>query len=698
MSNNKDFKVKNGIKPTAYYEAVGNVVFAVEGFSIAGASYDSKSFSVASQESAPNGVQFKTDGTKMYVVGENNDTVYSYTLSTAWDVSTASFDSAGFSVTAQDSFPMGLFFKPDGTKMYIGGLATNSVFQYSLSTPWDILTASYDSVSFNVGSDGVRDLFFKADGTKMYIIHSAGTDSVKQYTLSTPWNVSTASYDSKNLVVAGQETVASEGVFFSDDGFKVFIVGQGNDTVYQYNLTTAWDVSTGSYSGVSFSVQSQEGATKALSFGDSGKKMYVAGSINGTVYQYSTALNTASLDLSTGSVFDYAPTSDVQVTLSNPATSGTSSGATLLLTGTETTGVVSTFSTTLYTGNGGTQTVSNGINLANDGGLVWLKNRGTATDHALFDTERGVTKALVSNGTNAESVINAVTAFNVNGFSLGSSYNSSSNNYVSWTFKQQTKFFDIVTYTGNGVAGRQIAHNLGAAPAFIAVKQRSGANPWMCYHRSTGATSFLELNSTAAAQVNNTAWNDTEPTDTVFTLGSGSYGNTSGQTYVAYLFAHDPAADGLIQGGSYVGNGSTNGPEISLGWEPQWVMIKRASGGTGGWFIFDSERGIVTGGADATLQAESANAENTVDNRIHLTASGFKVETTSSFFNTTSDSYVYIAIRAPYIPTVTYDPNLQWSAGTAPTAPANGETDVITFNTTDGGTTYTAVQAIDGAS
>jgi hypothetical protein len=127
---------------------------------------------------------------------------------------------------------------------------------------------------------------------------------------------------------------------------------------------------------------------------------------------------------------------------------------------------------------------------------------------------------------------------------------------------------------------------------------------------------------------------------------------TDNATYVAYLFAHDAGGfgdagtDSVISCGSYTGNGSTSGPTvIDLGWEPQWLLIKRASGGTGGWFLLDSMRGIATGSADASLQAESANAENTADDRLSLTSTGFQLTTTSSFFNNSGDTYIYIAIR-----------------------------------------------------
>lgn len=704
MSNNKDFKVKNGIQPTSYFEGVGTVVSAAEGFSIPSSSYDSKSFSIGSQEIYPNGLAFKSDGTKMYVSGPQGNDINEYALSTAWDVSTASYTTV-FSFSGQTGSPQDVFFKPDGTKLYVVCADTDRVFQYSLSTAWDISTASYDSVSFNVApQDGSHTgLYFKPDGTKMYTVGYVN-DRVYEYNLSTAWDISTASF-SQHYSISAQEGIAL-GLDFSYDGTKFFVVGNNNDTVYQYNLSTPWDVSTASYSNQSFSVASQDTQAYSIRFKPDGTKMYIGGADNTTVYQYSTVLNTASLDLSTGSVFDYTPTSDVQVTLSNPAASGTSSGATLLLTGTETTGIASTFSTTLYTGDGsGTQTITNNIDLANDGGLVWIKDRVDGNSfHALYDTERGTGNRLVTNNGNAQTFVPGVTSFNTDGFQLGTTYDELGNNFVSWTFKKAAGFFDIVTYTGDGTNGREIAHSLGADVGFITIKRLDAVDAWNSLHRNSH---LILLNSTDAdyssfGDAFTAGWFGNSstlirPTSTVFTVGASA--NANGATYVAYLWAHDVAADGLIQCGSYVGNGSTNGPEINLGWEPQWLLVKKSSA-PADWFLWDTGRGLSTSATDPYLKPNTSAAENDGASSVdwfNILPTGFKPVIVNGNVNGNGDTYIYIAIRAPYTPTVTYDPNLQWSAGTAPTAPALGETDVITFNTTDGGTTYTAVQAIDGA-
>jgi hypothetical protein len=266
--------------------AITGFAVSATGYNIAGASYDSVSFSVASQDASPQGIAFNTNGTKMYMVGYGTDSVYQYTLSTGYDLSTASYDSVSFSVS-QDTLPLSIAFSADGTKMFMVGGA-DTVYQYTLSTGFDLSTASYDSVSFSVTSQDTfpTGIAFNTAGTKMYIMGS--NDSVFQYTLSTGFDLSTASYDSVSFSVASQDTGAT-GIAFNTDGTKMFIVGGENDSVYQYTLSTGYDLSTASYDSVSFSVTGQSIYPNGLAFNTSGTKMYMVGDENESVYQYSTA-------------------------------------------------------------------------------------------------------------------------------------------------------------------------------------------------------------------------------------------------------------------------------------------------------------------------------------------------------------------------------------------------------------------------
>jgi sugar lactone lactonase YvrE len=250
------------------------------------ASYDSKSFSVTTQENAPQALFFKNDGTKFYIIGTTNDTIYQYSCSTAWDVSTASYDSKSFSVTTQENAPQALFFKNDGTKFYIIGTTNDTIYQYSCSTAWDVSTASYDSKSFSVTTqeNAPTGLFFKADGTKFYIIGGTN-DTVYQYSCSTAWDVSTASYDNKSFSVTTQEN-APRSIVFKSDGTKFYTVGTANDTVYQYDLPLAWDVVNAGFTAKNVNIQMQDTAPQDITFKPDGTRFYVAGNTTDSIYQY----------------------------------------------------------------------------------------------------------------------------------------------------------------------------------------------------------------------------------------------------------------------------------------------------------------------------------------------------------------------------------------------------------------------------
>jgi len=305
------------------------------------------------------------------------------------------------------------------------------------------------------------------------------------------------------------------------------------------------------------------------------------------------------------------------------------------------------FSTYLYTGTGAPLTITNNIDLSTKGGMVWFKNRNGTFDHSIFDTARGVTKSLRPNETVAEATeTDGLTAFNANGFTIGnwSRVNSStSTTYVSWTFRKQPKFFDVVTYTGTGSA-RTVAHNLGSVPACILVKKTNAAKDWAVYHRSTGNTKYLTLNSTAAAATSSSYWNNTDPTSTVFTVGIDGDVNANGDTYVAYLFAHDAGGFGLtgtdnvISCGSFTTDGSGNAT-VSLGYEPQWVLIKKTNG-LSQWVIQDTMRGLPATGSGKFLYANSSSEEDS-GTVVNINATGFY----SSASLSASSDYIYIAIR-----------------------------------------------------
>jgi sugar lactone lactonase YvrE len=250
--------------------------------------YDNKSFSTATQDANSNTTAFSSDGTKMYSVGNISDAAYQYSMSTAWDVSTASYDNVSYSLVGRHTLPFELRFNSDGTKMYSLGYGTDTIHQHSLTTGFDLSTASYDSVSFNVYSldSAPNGLTFNADGTKMYFVGN-GNDSVYQCSLTTAYDVSTASYDNVSLSASSQDTLIN-GVAFNTDGTKMYLSGGADDSLYQYSLTTGFDLSTASYDSVDFDLSSQTTKPNSLVFSYDGTKVYV--SKYGTVYQYSTGL------------------------------------------------------------------------------------------------------------------------------------------------------------------------------------------------------------------------------------------------------------------------------------------------------------------------------------------------------------------------------------------------------------------------
>lgn len=310
------------------------------------------------------------------------------------------------------------------------------------------------------------------------------------------------------------------------------------------------------------------------------------------------------------------------------------------------------FSTTLYTGNGATQTITNGIDLAGKGGLVWNKHRSTADAHGLWDTARGVNAGyLQSENTGAQSgSASQLTSFNANGFTLPSSgyWNTNGTTYASWTFRKQPKFFDIVTYTGTGTT-MTVPHNLGAVPGCMIVKGLNAASAWDVYHQSLGPTQVMRLSTTAATS-GQPQWDNTAPTSTVFTVKGGETANVSGRTYVAYIFAHNAGGFGLtgtdnvISCGSYTGNGSGIGPIVTLGYEPQWIMVKPATVADN-WTIVDNMRAMVAGGqSDSKLFPNSTGAE-TNTTAMSPEATGFQIKSISAEYNTNGATYIYIAIR-----------------------------------------------------
>ena len=304
------------------------------------------------------------------------------------------------------------------------------------------------------------------------------------------------------------------------------------------------------------------------------------------------------------------------------------------------------FSTYTYTGNGSTQTITNSINLSTNGGLVWTKSRVTGYSSSLIDTARGTKSDLRSSGTDAALSLSSdagFSSFNESGYSIAGAFggwgsvNVNGETHVSWTFRKQPKFFDIVTYTGNATNGRQISHSLGSAPGMIIIKRTDAIRSWVCFHRSLGTGGLLKLNQDIVAETNTALWYSTTPTSSYFAINNDLDVNASGGTYVAYLFAHDAGGfgtsgnDNIISCGTFTGNTT-----VTLGYEPQWILVKKSSG-VGDWYLHDNMRGWPVSGDAAYLLANSTAAEGQTS-QIYPNATGF-----STLIG--SGDYIYIAIR-----------------------------------------------------
>jgi len=314
-----------------------------------------------------------------------------------------------------------------------------------------------------------------------------------------------------------------------------------------------------------------------------------------------------------------------------------------------------------YTGTGSTQTIAVGF----QPDFVWIKSRSAATDHKLTDSVRGVTKALISDTTGAETTdANGVTAFTSNGFTIGSDsvYNTNAATYVAWCWKAgttsasntngtitstvsvgATQGFSVVTYTGNGTSGATVGHGLGVTPSMVILKSRSTATNWQVKHTSLNANQNLTLNATSAVDTAPGSGYVSAISSTTLTLLNGGSAitnvNGSGTTYVAYCFS---AVAGYSAFGSYTGNGSTDGPFVYLGFRPRFVMFKRTDS-TGNWIIEDTSRELYNSANRAALFSDVSDAESTSAFPTDILSNGFKLKNNGTGNNASGGTYIYAA-------------------------------------------------------
>ena len=306
------------------------------------------------------------------------------------------------------------------------------------------------------------------------------------------------------------------------------------------------------------------------------------------------------------------------------------------------------FDVVTYTGTGNTTTQTITLPGGFSPDLVWVKGRNESFFHRLTSTGLTQPNYLSTNSTDAEGTLNGtISSLNSNGFTVNGNNgtggtNTSGINYVAWCWDESaTPGFDIVTWTGDGAASRNISHSLGVAPKMIISKTRTiaggDAGYWDVYHASLAAQNTLFLHTTGAATSAPTVW-PSAPTSTVFTVGNGSGVNVSGSTYVAYLWSE---VAGFSKFGSYTGNGSSDGPFVYCGFRPRWVMVKRINA-TENWAINDSSRSP-TNPADAFLRPDESSAESSLAVTMDLLSNGFKLRTTDTKANASGSTYIFAA-------------------------------------------------------
>lgn len=295
------------------------------------------------------------------------------------------------------------------------------------------------------------------------------------------------------------------------------------------------------------------------------------------------------------------------------------------------------FSTYLYDGTGASQTITNGIDLAGPGGMVWAKVRNGTSSHALLDTVRGSGKYLESNATNAQTTdANTITSFNSNGFSVGTSLSTNTSIYTSWAFRKAPKFFDVQTKSHTTGTASTVDLSLLGTVGMVVVKRTDSTSNWLVWHRSLTAGNLLYLNLTNIQTADTTL----SVSGTTATISSA----VATGTYVVYAWAHDAATNGMVQCGGYSTDSSGNAI-INIGFEPQFVLFKSRNSVTTGWVMADATRGWTVDPGFASMSANSASAESWNTSFCNITNNGYQVTGTA-----VSTQYIYLAIRIPNKP------------------------------------------------
>ena len=320
------------------------------------------------------------------------------------------------------------------------------------------------------------------------------------------------------------------------------------------------------------------------------------------------------------------------------------------------------FQTKIYTGNGGALAVTNDGNSNLQPDLAWFKKRGASESHALFDTNRGIDRFLISSSTaveqhqptNGNTDADDIASFDSDGFTFqggGGAINQSSNTYVAWQWKcnagttstnsdgtvnttmqlNSTAGFSIIKWTGAGNNTSTAGHGLGAIPDCIIVKNREDAQNWSVAFPKFETSKLMSLNTDAAFS---SASGLSSYNSSTFVDGSGG----SSEDYIAYCFK---PIQGYSKFSKYTGNGNTDGPFVYTGFKPAWLMIKR-SDSANSWYLVDGTRGS-SNVISAELEANNDGAEATGNVRLDILSNGYKIRTSGAAYNASGGTYVYMA-------------------------------------------------------
>jgi 6-phosphogluconolactonase (cycloisomerase 2 family) len=640
MANDKDFIVKDAVEVGGSVKTtVGTVTSGSVGYSIASASYDNKSFSIGSEETVPYKIRFNNDGTKLFMLGVVSDKVHQYTLSTAFDISTASYDSVNFSVASQETDPYGLAFNNDGTKMYITGNTSDSIFQYSLSTGFDLSTASYDSVSLSVTSQDTipTGITFNSTGSKLYMLGQT-SDEVHQYSLSTVFDLSTASYDSVSFSIASQETSPMD-MSFNSDGTKMYIIGSSSDAVFQYSLSTGFDISTASYDSISFNVNAQESNPRAVVLNNDGTKMYIVGSSQDTVFQYSTVLTTNTLGLSTGNYFNHTLTENTQFLLSNA-------------------GDVQSFQ------------------LEVTGGAVGYDLAGASYDSVdLTVSSQDSTPISITFKPDG-------TKLYMNGSSTVFQYTLS----TAWdlsTASYENKSYNANTQLAGG--GGAVAFKPDGTKMFILSNSGSYGDDVFRYSLSTA------WDVSSASYDNNTVDVEAQETGTrSLALNSDGtklfiLGDSSGEVLVWTLSSAYDLSTASYDASEYLDtSGQDNSPK-GMSFSSDGSKLFIMGNQTDKVHKYNLNTAFDLSTASYSNESLLVSSQDTAMRSVALKSDGTKMYTVGY---TNDKIYQYSTATGA---TVTWPSSIEWPDGTAPLSPADGEKDLYTITTDDSGTTYKGV-------